>query len=328
MNQDEYFQANQVDGVLTDVQMAEMVTLPVGDSTDPVQGSASPDAATDDTTQQTQVAQPEEPKAAEPKPVILAKDGVHTIPFEQLEAAREAERQAKAAEDLLRGQVEQLQAQLAAATAQPAAVAAADAAAPAPETPQAIDPDLFGDFSEEALAKGIETVVERRTATLVETVKALQQQLLNVTAPIEQAKAEEATKAHFDAIHAKHPDSDTLVQSPEFTAWVEAQPSFARDGLKAVVEQGTAEQVIEMLDAYRKVHPAGSTSAAAVAAAAQAAIAKARSPAPTSLSEIPAGVAAHHDEAAAMLDRSPEGMLSMFEGKTPEQINALMSKAI
>lgn len=302
-----------------------MVMLPEGDSTTPamesVQGSESPDAVADDKTQ-TQQAQAEPKVEPEPKPVILAKDGVHTIPFEQLEAAREAERQARAAEEALRAEIAQLQAQLA---SKPAPETQA-----VPTTPEpGIDKDLFGDFSEEALAKGVELVVERRTAALTAQLTALHQQLQAVAEPLQRQQVDSATKAHFDAIHAKHADSDALVQSAAFAAWIEAQPSFSRDGLKAVVAQGTAEQVIEMLDAYRK--SAGSPSqpeAASVAAAAQAAIAKAKSAPPSSLSEIPAGSQAHHDEAASMLEKSPQSLMSMFDGKSPEQISALMSRAL
>jgi hypothetical protein len=37
---------------------------------------------------------------------------------------------------------------------------------------------------------------------------------------------------------------------------------------------------------------------------------------------------ANHDEAAAMLEMSPTALLRKFEGKTPEQIEALMAKAL
>ena len=88
--------------------------------------------------------------------------------------------------------------------------------------------------------------------------------------------------------------------------------------------------MIEALDAFKSATGklAARPAKVSTAAAAQAAIAKAQSAAPMSLSDIPAGSSAHVDEAAAMLDKSDAGMMNAFDGKTPEQINALMNKIL
>ena len=65
-----------------------------------------------------------------------------------------------------------------------------------------------------------------------------------------------------------------------------------------------------------------------VAAAAQAALAKAKAQVPTSLSEIPAGAKAHHDEAEALMEMSDSNALNSFMGKSPEQIRALLERAL
>jgi hypothetical protein len=49
---------------------------------------------------------------------------------------------------------------------------------------------------------------------------------------------------------------------------------------------------------------------------------------PTSLSEIPAGSQVHSNTAKQMAEMSDTALMNMFEGKTPEQINALLSKVI
>ena len=305
--QTEFYLANQVDGQLTDAQTMQMLDLPEADSATPAQSNVADVAA--------EVAVPAaevDVKTVEPeqKPVILAKDGVHTIPFEKLTEAREAERLAKAT-------AADLQQQLDALKNAPAATVA--------EMPAADleDADVFGDFSEAAIAKGVETLVARKTA-------AIEAKLAAVLAPIQKQEAESATDSHFSAIEAKHPDVESVVPSQEFTNWMNAQPSVARSALKAAIESGTAPEVIEVLDAYKAAtgKPAATTGKPSAAAAAQAAIARAQAAPPMSLSEIPAGTNVAHDEAAAMMEMSSVGLMNKFEGKTPEQIMALMSKVL
>jgi len=303
MNQTEFYEANAVDGNLSDVQMMQMLNLPEGDS---AQAQVSePDAETPPTTKD-QV----DVTAVEAKPVILAKDGVHTIDYEKLVEAREAERHWK--------QVAlDAQAQLEAQKATPAA--------PQVEQPVVPDADLFGDFSEEAIAKGVEKMVAVRTAAIEARFDA---KLNEVLAPLQAQKAQSAEDAHFSAIEAAHPDVNTIAQSADLAAWIDKQPSFVRDGYKAVIAQGTAEQVIEALNTYKAATVKLAPVQASAAAAAQAAIAKAQSAPPMSLSEIPAGSNATTDETAAMLDMSSNGLMSKFDGKSPEQIMALMNRVL
>ncbi|MBK9497525.1 MAG: hypothetical protein IPO08_23980 [Xanthomonadales bacterium] len=185
---------------------------------------------------------------------------------------------------------------------------------------------MFGDFSEEDIANGVEKLVARKTAAIQAEFDA---KLSTVLAPLQAKHIESATDEHFNAIAKAHPDVETIAQSTDFAQWIDAQPSFVRDGYKAVIEQGTAAQVIETLNAFKSAH--GKQAApvkASAAAAAQAVIAKAQAKPPMSLSDIPAGSAATSDESAAMLDMSSTGLLSKFDGKSPEQIMALMSRVL
>ena len=101
-------------------------------------------------------------------------------------------------------------------------------------------------------------------------------------------------------------------------------------GIRAVIEGGTAPEVIELLSAFKSatgVLTAGNGKPDP-ATAAKAAIAKAQSAPPTSLSEIPAGSAAHHDQGEAVLEMSTAGLMNMFDGKSPEQIKTLLNRSI
>lgn len=312
MNQQEFYLANEVDGNLTDVQTMQMLDLPEGDSTQ-VQSSVPDAAATADPAPDVDATAVEPaPKTA---PVILAKDGIHTIPFEKLTEAREAERIARAQMAEMLQELEALK----------------KAPAPVPNAPPAetldADGDMFGDFSEEAIAKGVEKMVASKTAAIEAKFEA---KFNAAFAPLQAKQVETATDGHFSLIEAAHPDVESVIPSEQFGKWIDTQPSFVRDGFRAVVEQGTSAQVIEMLDAYKSA--TGKTATAPVkpsaAAAAQAAIARAQSAPPMSLSEIPAGSSAATDEAGAMLDMSDVGMMNKFDGKTPEQIMALMSRVL
>ena len=165
--QAEFYLANAVDGVLSDAQTMQMMSLPEGDTVTSTEISDPPAADTlndddnDDVTAKTvvpAVAPAANPVPEAPKPVVLAKDGVHTIPFETLEAAREGEKHWKTV-------AEQALQQLEATKAAPAAAAPAT---DAPATPAEAFKADFGDFSEEALTKGVEKLVDARVAAIVD----------------------------------------------------------------------------------------------------------------------------------------------------------------
>lgn len=220
-------------------------------------------------------------------PVILARDGKHTIGYEKLVEAREAEKAARA-------EAERLRAELAAAKATPA-----PAAAPAEAPP-----------ADEKLRSDVEALKE-----------------------VEAARAE---AAYWATVAEKHPDYLAIAESSEFKGWLQSHPPIVRDAYSAVFNKGgTTAQVIEMLDAYRAARPATPAPAAAPAAPAKdvekqvdEAVAKAKGGTPASLSEIPAGTAAHHDEAAAMAEMSPVALMNRFAGKSPAEIEAIVRRIV
>lgn len=233
---------------------------------------------------------PEPAKGPEPKegdqptdePVILARDGKHTIPYDRLTEARE---EAKAA----REEAARLRAELTAK------------AAGAPEAPTADQPDAL--------------------RADVDALKFDQQQRV--------------AHEHFRTIRGAHPDFESVAESAEFSKWLGAQPSVIRNAYSAVLQQGTAGEVVEMLDAYRAAHPAKPAQAPAPAAAAanvdqqvNEAIAKAKGGTPASLSDIPAGSAAHHDEAEAMAEMNPLALMGKFAGKSHAEIEAMVRRLV
>ena len=315
--QAEFFQANQVEGRLTDAQMMEMVNLPEGDTlallSPATTESSQPEAAV---VPATEVVKVDETKVVEPEPVVLAKDGKHVIPYEKLTEAREdAQHWKQVAADAI--------AKLETAS-QPTQQATETAAADATQ-----DDNLFGDLSDEAIKAGIVKLVASQVgATKAEITAAVAEAL----APILGKQQATEEDLHFSAIDKAHPDAESVVQSTAMEDWIGKQPSFVQAQYRAVIDGGTATEVIELLDNFKastgRTEPAPAEKTDALAAAAAAVIAKARSAPPSSLSEIPASTAAAHNPAEAMLEMSATGLMNLFDGKTPEQIQALLSKTL
>ena len=342
--QAEYFQTNAVDGNLTDAQMTEMIQLPEGDistlfedggtTANPTASAgdadpAAPGAVSATPATDSALANPSTtitPSDPAPAPTLLAKDGVHTIPYSELEDARATSK--SLADELARATaaLEALQ------KASPAAAPVSTPSAPTAPASGDFEVDL-GDLSEDAIKNGIKAAVSAgmaaRTAELQQTVADLQGRLAQVqAAPNANAPVQPTGDPHFDAINKAHPDIESIVPSQEFAKWRDSQPAIQRRGIQAVVDGGTAAEVIEVMNAYKAASgkaPAGA--AKTPQQLADEAIARAQSPTPTSLSEIP-GQAGHHDTTQAMADLSAVAMMNQLSTQTPDQIMAMMEKLL
>ncbi|MHB0825097.1 hypothetical protein ACYCFL_05635 [Stutzerimonas nitrititolerans] len=337
MKTDEFIQQHVVDGNLTAEQAAELIQLAEAGDTggeSPEDGGV-PSATTDDAQEpegsdnkETVAEQEKEQQAPEADPagaVVLAKDGKHTIPYEKLTQAREGEKTAKAALEAANAEIERLRAEAQQRADDGKAPTEADANLAIAEKAmeQGIDPGLFGDFSEEALAKGVQALVDSRVeaavAKALEPIKAKQQ-----------ADAEQtAEQAHWAAIYAKHADADSVIESKELADWIASQPGFVRRGFEQVMQSGTAAEAVEMLDAFKAATGPTQqpTPAADVKAAAKAAVANARPAVPASLSDIPGGAAPQtRDEAMRQMDavQLSDAMANM----TPAQIEEYLSRSL
>lgn len=274
------------------------------------------------------------PKAQDDEPAgapIASKSGGYTIPFEKLAQAR-TERDTLATENAaLKAQVEQLSRgqQQNLAQAQVDANARADAGA-APTTAdknlaiaqaaasQGVDMSLFGDFSEEGIARGVAAMVEARVQAAL--------------APLQQREQLSAIDAHARAIYTAHPQADEIAESAEFKHWVDAQPAFARNAIAQVIEGGTAAEVVEVLNTFTQTRsptnaPAqpgrtGNPVDAAVAKAVQ----QAEQQVPISLSDL-TGAAAGASEAERLqaLSSNPAALLGAMGGLSPDKLDALMN---
>ena len=247
----DFLQTHAPDGVMTPQQAAQFLELAQGDTgttPDSVTPDADPvvDASTPESAEPAPATEPEDPA----KSVILARDGVHTIPYGKLAEAREAEKQAKAYAEALNTELQALKAEAQARadagqapTKTDNAVAAATAA-----IESGADPELFGDFSEAALAAGINKLV---AAKVEEMTAGMRAQLEKTMAPLQAKQAIDAQAEHYGAIYAKHPDADSIAESKELADWIAAQPSFARNGYESVLAEGSTAEIVEFFDTFK-----------------------------------------------------------------------------
>ena len=151
-------------------------------------------------------------------------------------------------------------------------------------------------------------------------------------APLKQQRAESASNAHYEVIYGKHPDADSIAQSTEFKAWVDAQPSAVRAaywGLFDASTGGTADQIVEVFDAFKDATaPKPTTTAATDKDAASAAVASVKTPPPASLSSIPGGHAAGTSALDNTAGLSGLEMLNATAGMNPQQIEAWLNRQI
>lgn len=279
------------------------------------EGSESPDAAvnadegkTEDTPTQ----------AAEPEPVVLARDGKHTIPFSELETART--------------RVQELERMLA-EKEKPAAVV--------PDQQEAVKPadTGLGDLvreRDEALYQGDTEKAHELSLKImgIQQEQATQAAIAAMEARESKVKAETAKQTAMEAAQAK---ADELLVQNKFLD--PNDPTFNQDAVDLVIAQrdrlmASGMPVAEAIEkAVAKVAPLFQKSvtadpAADVAKKAAEAISKAQNKVPTSLSSMPAGAAPKHDEGEAIREMSGLSLLSAFDGLSADQIMAKISRVI
>lgn len=257
--------------------------------------------------------------------VVLAKDGKHIIPFERLQQARDEKQEWRAKAEAALAELESYKASAQERQNQGEAPTTADVNAAIAEQAieQGVDPEIFGDFSEEALAKGVKTLARMEAQSVVREI--VEKEL----APLRQQQEQARVKAHFDAILAVHPDLDSIMESKQLDEWIESQPSFVRDGYREVMRRGSPQQAIELLDAYKKA--TGLTQQPKtqdLKGAARAAVQNAQAPVPTSLSDIPGATAGPASPFDGLRNMDPVSLAERMARMTPEQIEHYLSQAL
>lgn len=276
--------------------------------------------AADETKQEAEAKEEEKESAADP--VLLAKDGKHTIPFEELTSARaraaELEQLARQQSELiesLKGQKQAVQ----------------EEQKPEPATDSKIDAleQEYADKLYEGNTAEAAAIRKQINAAILEQARG------SVRAEIKQEsdanQQERSINEAADKAAKDYPflDSNSKEANPEAISDVIAM----RDGL---IARGVSPSDAIALAAAKvaKIYAPAPTqdepknTLAEAKKAADAAIAKAKPKVPTSLSEVPAAGKVVTDEVEAIRDMSDRNLMQMLEGKTPKQINEIMSRVL
>ena len=269
---------------------------------------------------------------------IASKSGGYTIPYEKLTEARTARDSAIAEAAQLRAQLEQVTAAQAAnlQQAQAEAQARADAGKAPTQADQNLaaakslveggaDASLFGSFSEEDIAAGINKLVADQVAARVEAA----------LAPQREAQAREqavsAEQAHTQKILDAHKDAFEVAESKEFASWKSGQPGYMQAAIDRTLQAGTAQDVIDLLGQFKQVHAAaaGAATGDPTAAAVAKALADAKTAPPVSLSSLPgAAPAGTEAERAAALASDPVALLEYMSSLPRDRQTSLMNSVV
>lgn len=108
--------------------------------------------------------------------------------------------------------------------------------------------DDFGpEFVEmiKVIASGIAETAAAKVAT--QTVETVDRDVKDIIAHLQDS----GQKAHFKEIAKAHPDFMDVAASPEFKAWSDARPDENKASEMEILEKGSADQVIKLLDEYK-----------------------------------------------------------------------------
>lgn len=264
---------------------------------------------------------------------VLAKDGIHTIPYESLEKARKGEQEWKAKAESYEQALAEAQSQIQTGQATPAAeqnLATAEAAIAASGGNTDVIA-MFGDFSEEAIAKGVDALLELRVPGAIQAAidKALQP--FQQQQQLQQAQlAKSAEQQHFDAIASVHPDFESVAESQEFQNWKDAQPSILQGAYNNVLSRGTATEINELLTLYKQANNlnVATPDVNSIKEQAKQAVNNARTQVPHSVSDLPAGSPAGVTLDERMAAMSPAQQLEAMASWTSEQIDAYVNRNV
>ena len=258
------------------------------------------------------------------EPVVLTKDGAHTIPFSVLEAERQRARELE----------QQLQALQAAKPQDAADAAPTGVAVGANEDLKQLfaerDDALYSGDTEKAAElnmKIFDVQQERATRAAIERIdarnaeqaaKSAEQQMQLQASANAEAVGKKYSFLDFQSEKANHEAIDLVVAQRD--RLVSQGVPFAEAILQA------AEKVAPLfVQRTTTTAPEAKTDAASRAAEV---ISKAKNRVPTSLSSVPAGASVHHDEGEAIRNRSGLSLLNSFDGKSADDILKLMSRVI
>lgn len=115
------------------------------------------------------------------------------------------------------------------------------------------DDAILNTFLEEFpdLEKPLTVLVAKKAK---EQAEALITSKLSEFTPIKQTYEKQMAANHMQAIASSHPDWQELVKSGSVQQWIESQPEYMKVPLNRVYQQGSTEEVIDLLNRFKAMN--------------------------------------------------------------------------
>lgn len=110
--------------------------------------------------------------------------------------------------------------------------------------------DFFSEFPD--LKTPLNTLIDSKVNARIATIEAALNEIKPTVSSLRKTVETDNNAKHFNSIAAAHPDYAEIRDSGKLKAWVDSQPSILRGALETVLTSGTAKDVIEMYDTYKK----------------------------------------------------------------------------
>jgi len=114
----------------------------------------------------------------------------------------------------------------------------------------AAPPSKFKQLSQEfpEIAEAVQELLDQRFNDASGMVKrAIDERISPIAADMSQQKV----SSHLERILTKHPDAIQLRQGGRLDSWINTLPVYAQHGARYVVNSGTADEVVALLDQYK-----------------------------------------------------------------------------
>jgi hypothetical protein len=105
-------------------------------------------------------------------------------------------------------------------------------------------PDLEGPIKKVA-EKMATKIFDDKIGDKIETLETNQAQA-------EELSQEEADRIHMEKINTAHPDWEKIFDSGALHTWIEKQPGYLQPRLTDIIKNGSAQEVIDMFDSYKR----------------------------------------------------------------------------
>lgn len=339
---DKYFDEHQVDGELPQEEIAKLMSIALSGGSDTMT-TADDESVPEETAEAPKAEQPppEPEQDREPdltmkrdteRPAIVAKDGYNTIPYSELADAREAAQNERSQREALERELAALRAKYEGGDKNERDEETDDDT----EDEQAPIDKLRDDWPE--VAEAMDGVFAEQQAR----IKDLEAVIAQLTPTTEQIEAERQMREHFGRIEAAHPDAEAIIASQAFADWQAAQPKFIQQIFGAVLDRGSAEQVIELFDGFKS--STGWESNRPVLAvdnsykskddnmARQTVVEQARqqvkTTTPKSLSDIPGGAAVQIDPVETFQQMGQGQQIDKMLTMSPDAIEQMIARAV